>query len=407
MQVLIAVEQHFERGPDQRIYADGPSKYSGWANYLEAFDSVVVLARVSATTRPGREEARADGPSVSFCELPDYHGPWQYLCHLPQLKRRVREAIEACDAYVLRVPGLIGRLVWLELERMGKAYALEVVGDPWDALGPGTWRSAFRPAFRSVATKGLQAMCQRAMAIHYVTQTSLQRRYPPGAGTYAVGFSDALMDSAFAPPAVIEERCRRINGTAGAAGSATPFRLGFIGSFSQLYKGPEVLLRAASLCRARGLDVETMMAGDGRYSAAMKALATRLGIEDRTRLVGQLPFGKSVFDFLDSVDLFVMPSYAEGLPRALLEAMARGCPCLGSNVGGIPELLPPADLVPPGDPKAWADRIMEVAGNPQRLKQMAQRNLEKAREFSPDLLKQVRRDFCQYVRDHSESNRRA
>jgi glycosyltransferase involved in cell wall biosynthesis len=420
MRVLLTSEGHFLRGPDGAIYADGPAKYSAWGNYLEAFDEVTVLARAatsghadaeptraanatraSGPQRAWREEARADGPSVSFCALPDYRGPWEYLGRLPQLKARVRQAVESCDAYILRVPGLVGRLVWRELRRRGRPYALEVVGDPWDALGPGTWRSAMRPVFRRVAARDLKAMCQGAVAVHYVTQSSLQRRYPPAKGAYAVGFSDALMDSAFASAAEMNARFRRIEEVAGTNGARRPFRVGFVGSLAQMYKGPDVLLRAAALCRARGLNIETALAGDGRYAAAMKALAAQLGIEDRTQFLGQLPFGKAVFDFLDSVDLFLMPSYAEGLPRALLEAMARGCPCVGSDVGGIPELLDPAEMAPAGDAKALADKIVKVAASGARLKQMAARNLEKARRFSPELLREVRREFCRFVREHS------
>jgi glycosyltransferase involved in cell wall biosynthesis len=401
VRVLLTSEGHFLRGPGGAVYADGPAKCSAWANYLEAFDEVVVLARVAGEQRPCREEARADGPSVSFCALPDYRGPWEYLRHLPQLKRLARQAVENCDAYILRVPGLVGRLVWRELRRHGKPYALEVVGDPWDALGPGTWRSAMRPVFRSVAARDLKEMCQGAVAVHYVTQSSLQRRYPPAKDAYAVGFSDALMDSAFASPAEMNERFRRIDEAAGTNDARRPFRVGFVGSLAQMYKGPDVLLRAASLCRARGMNIETSLAGDGRYADAMKALAAQLGIGDRVRFLGQLPFGKAVFDFLDSVDLFVMPSHAEGLPRALLEAMARGCPCVGSDVGGIPELLDAAEMAPAGDAKALAEKIIEVVASASRLKQMAARNLEKARQFSPELLREVRREFCRAVREHS------
>jgi glycosyltransferase involved in cell wall biosynthesis len=423
MRLLTATEQRFVRGPDQHTYVDGPAKYSAWANYLEAFDEVVVLARVATTghvdgepagaanatrasepQRAWREEARADGPSVSFFALPDYRGPWEYLRRLPELKDRVRQAVENCDAYILRVPGLVGRLVWRELRRRGKPYALEVVGDPWDALGPGTWRSAMRPVFRRVAARDLKAMCQGAMAVHYVTQSSLQRRYPPAKDAYAVGFSDALMDSAFASAAEMNERFRRIDligDVAGINGARGPFRVGFVGSLAQMYKGPDVLLRAASLCRARGMNIETALAGDGRYAAAMKALAKQLGIEERTQFLGQLPFGKAVFDFLDSVDLFVMPSYAEGLPRALLEAMARGCPCIGSDVGGIPELLEAGEMVAAGDASALGEKIIEVAASGARLKQMAARNLEKARQFSPELLREVRREFCRFVRERA------
>ena len=178
-------------------------------------------------------------------------------------------------------------------------------------------------------------------------------------------------------------------------------RLGFIGSLARLYKGPDVLLRASSLCRSRGLDFEIVMVGDGRHAEQMKALAGRLGVKDRTQFVPRLPFGKAIFDFLDKVDLFVMPSRAEGLPRALLEAMARGCPCIGSNVGGIPELLAADDLVPPNDPEALARKIMEVTADPERMKTMSARNLARAKEFDPEVLRDMRLAFYQFVRDHS------
>lgn len=408
MKILLTTEHHFSLGPAKEIYGDGPAKYSSWSNYLEGFDEVIVLARVAEWHEISQQEARADGPSVSFCALPNYTGPWQYLKSFLGLKARVREAILQADAYILRVPGLVGRLAWREITRLGRPYALEVVGDPWDALGPGTWPSIFRPVFRHVATHQLKQMCQNAVAIHYVTQEALQRRYPPGPGTYSVGFSDALMDSTFALPVVLGERYRRIEELAQRGGdSMKPLRIGFIGSLARMYKGPDVLLRAALLCRRRGLNFEVLMVGAGRHAEEIQALAIRLGIQDKARFLGQMPSGKAIFDFLDSLDLFVMPSRAEGLPRALLEAMARACPCIGSAIGGIPELLAPADLVRAGDAAALAGRIMEVAGNPQRLKEMARRNLEKAREFSPEHLKEARRDFFRYVRLHSETGARS
>jgi len=98
-----------------------------------------------------------------------------------------------------------------------------------------------------------------------------------------------------------------------------------------------------------------------------------------------------------------MPSRAEGLPRALVEAMARGCPCIGSNVGGIPELLAADDLVPPNDPEALARKIMEVTADPERMKAMSARNLSRAKEFDPEVLRNMRLAFYRYVRDHSAS----
>jgi len=330
VRVLVTSEGRLSRGPGGEIHGHDAGKYTSWSNYLEVFDEVVVLARAAERREISEQEARADGPSVSFRPLPNYAGPWEYLKSSAELKARTREAIAQADAYILRVPGLVGRLAWREITRLGRPFALEVVGDPWDALGPGTWPSIFRPVFRRAATYQLKQMCRGAIAVHYVTQEALQRRYPPGPGAYAVGFSDALMDSAFALPEILSERYRRIEELVeGRAGSGKALRIGFIGSLARMYKGPDVLLRAALLCRQRGLNFEVEMAGAGRHAEEIQALAARLGMQDKARLIGQLPSGKAIFDFLDSVDLFVMPSRAEGLPRALLEAMARAYPCIG------------------------------------------------------------------------------
>ena len=407
MRLLVTSEEHVSRGVREKLYSQDAATYPSWSNYLEAFDEVAVLARMTRGLELIQQEARAGGPFVSFLPLPNYSGPWEFLKGFHEIQTRVRQAILQADAFLLRVPGLVGSLAWREITRLGRPYALDVVGDPWDALGPGSWRSIFRPLFRHVATHQLKQMCQNAVAIHYVTKEALQRRYPPGPNAYAVGFSDALMDSAFALPAELEARYERIENLATSRDSRGALRIGFIGSLARMYKGPDVLLRAAQLCRGHVLNFELAIVGTGRHFEELQVLAIRLGIQDQVQFLGQLPSGKAIFDFLDSVDLFVLPSRAEGLPRALLEAMARACPCIGSTIGGIPELLAPEDLVPPGDAAALADKIMEVARNPQRMKEMARRNLEKARTFSPEHLKDARRDFFRYVRIHSETQRKS
>lgn len=403
MNLLVTSEAHLSL-VDGMVYGDGPVDYPTWATFLEVFDQVTVLARVGTSKREWPTEARADGPGVTFRALPDYNGPWEYVRIFPKLRALVRQAVLQSDAYLLRVPGLVSRTAWLEINRLRRPYALQVVGDPWDALRAGAVQGVFRPVFRYAAVRDLKKMCTGAVAVHYVTQTSLQERYPHGKTSYAVGFSDASMDAVLATSQIMEDRHRRIEErTAQGGNHGRAFRVGFIGSLSQMYKGPDVLLRAAALCRNRGLELRIEMVGDGRYMEALKRMALRLGIADRTTFLGQLPSGKPVRDFLDAIDLFVLPSRAEGLPRALLESLARGCPCLGSNVGGIPELLNPVDIVPAGDAAVLARKILDVAGAPERMKQMAERNFEKAKQFSPEVLRKSQRDFLYQVRLRTSS----
>ena len=179
-----------------------------------------------------------------------------------------------------------------------------------------------------------------------------------------------------------------------------PVRIGFIGSFARMYKGPDTLLYAAALCQRR-LNFQILLVGAGRYLPEMKTLAAKLTIADRVEFCCELSSGPAIFEFLDSIDLFVMPSRAEGLPRALVEAMSRGCPCIASSVGGIPELLDSSDLVPPGSPEKLAKLILEVASDPNRLLAMSARNLAKAVQFSPQRLNESRRAFLEEVKRRS------
>ena len=86
----------------------------------------------------------------------------------------------------------------------------------------------------------------------------------------------------------------------------------------------------------------------------------------------------------------------------MIEAMARALPCIGSTVGGIPELLPPEDMVFPGDAGALARKIREVVTDPARMARMSARNLKMAREYRGEILRERRIAFYRYVRERTK-----
>jgi len=399
--LLITSEEHYSAAISGAIYSSGPATYSFWRRYLEAFDEVVVIARIRSSHGPENDHQRADGPAISFRALPDHTGPWQYLHSSRDARAIARTAIAECTSYLLRMPGLVSQLVWGEIVRLKKAYALEVLGDPWEALGPGTWPHTSRPIFRRIAMQQLKRICKGAMAVNYVTSVTLQKRYPPSNTAYAAGFSDVSLENADVPAKIIQDRYQRLRESPWKqAKSTNPIRIGFIGSFAQMYKGPDTLLQAAALCQCH-LNLHISMVGVGRCLPEMKTLAAKLSIADRIEFRGELSPGPPIFEFLDSIDLFVMPSRAEGLPRALVEAMSRGCPCIASTVGGIPELLETSDLVRPNSPEKLAELILQVTADPDRLLAMSARNMAKAAQFNPQFLKESRRAFLEEVKRRS------
>jgi glycosyltransferase involved in cell wall biosynthesis len=295
----------------------------------------------------------------------------------------------------------VGRLVWKEVNRLKKPFAAEIMSDPSETMDRGAMPGYFRSLYQNKAIQNLNEISRAAIATLYWTSRKMPQRYPSSSNAYTCVAPRIFLGSGYSSPAKISERYQRI---IDARTNQSAWNLGFIGSFAQLYKGPDILLQALAVCLRGGVRVKSSWVGTGLYLESMRSLARKLGIAENVSFLGQLEFGSSVYDFLDSIDLFLMPSRAEGLPRALVEAMARGCPCIGSNVGGIPELLAPEDMVPTNDPEALAQKIMEVTSDLSRMKAMSERNLARAKQFDPEVLLEARLAFYRYVRNHSGRN---
>ena len=390
MQLTLAIEFHFTRDPSGAVYGSGPMNRAFWDRYLDVFDHVTVLARVREVDNPGDPAHRADGDGVSFIDLPDFTGPAALARAAPQVWSRIGLAVAEAEALLFRVPGTVGTIAAIHARLRRKPYAVEVVGDPWDALAPGTVRSLSRPLVRGPMALAQRRMAHRAIAAAYVTKGALQRRYPPGRKAYSTHYSSIELPEAQivgAQPSRIARIAARSKGGDG------PWRLGFIGSFNVMYKAPDVHLRAVAELRRRGLDVRLELLGDGAHQGEMKALADQLGLVEHTVFHGRLAGGAPVMAFLDRMDVFLIASRTEGLPRALIEAMARGCPAIGSQIGGIPELLESPWLVPADDVTALADAVERALVSPETMVAMAQRNGAEAAGYGASILRHRRRRF--------------
>lgn len=383
LRLFVTHTAHFVRGPDGSVYAEDPLLGQAfWTRYLSVFDQVRVAARVRTVAAVPEALPRSDGPGVEFLDLPDYRGPWQYAARRGELSGRLRDGLFDGQAVCLRVPCAIATVAWKMLRKEGTPYGLEVVGDPRDSLAAGGVKSVLRPLARALAVRDLRQQCAGACAVAYVTRQTLQRIYPASAGASTTHYSSIEL-----PPEAVVEQVR--NDFVGAS------RLVFVGSLAVRYKGPDILLRALAQCR-RVAPTLTLI-GDGRERAGLEGLARELGLTDRVLFRGQVPAGAAVRRELDAADLFVLPSRADALPRAMIEAMARGLPCIGTRVGGIPELLDDADLVTPGSARALAVSLETMLGDPARMARAANRNWRRAREFTAAILSARRREFYQQV----------
>ncbi|MCA2011891.1 glycosyltransferase [Pararhodobacter sp. CCB-MM2] len=152
-----------------------------------------------------------------------------------------------------------------------------------------------------------------------------------------------------------------------------PITLVNIGRFVE-QKGQLILVEAMAEVARRGVDVKLVLVGDGPLRRPMERAIAQSGLGHRIEITGWLDEA-GVRRELENAHALVLPSFAEGLPMVVMEAMVSARPCIATWVAGTPELMQDGRtgwLVPAGDPMALAEAITELATCPEdKLKRMA------------------------------------
>ena len=133
-------------------------------------------------------------------------------------------------------------------------------------------------------------------------------------------------------------------------------------------KGQRYLIGAYARIKKQLSNAKLLIAGTGELRDELRNQALSLGCDSSVHFLGNVA---NMPEFYSAIDVFVLPSIAEGLPRTLIEAMASGVLCVASDVGGIPEILDSGRcgiLVPPKDENALADAMLAAANMPQQQK---------------------------------------
>lgn len=146
---------------------------------------------------------------------------------------------------------------------------------------------------------------------------------------------------------------------------------GFAARMEEL-KGPMVLMEAFALAFSQCDSLALNIAGDGSQRQKIAARAKALNVASRYRYHGVYTHPEECRGFMESLDVFVMPSFTEGTPNSIVEAMACGKPIVASDVGGIPDMIgeDAGILVRPGDAGALADAMLRLARDPGLRKHM-------------------------------------
>lgn len=173
-------------------------------------------------------------------------------------------------------------------------------------------------------------------------------------------------------------------------GGICPIRNGWpvVGCVANLlpHKRQEDILAAVADLRDGGTNVEVVLAGRlGTHADAVRRASSQLGLDDRVHFVG---YRRDVRQFLPAFDVFVLPSEKEGLPAAVLEAMAMGVPVVATAVADTPSVVLDGQtgwVVPVGNPALLADRLRRLLVDEMLARRLGEAGWRRARDHYSDV----------------------
>jgi glycosyltransferase involved in cell wall biosynthesis len=182
-----------------------------------------------------------------------------------------------------------------------------------------------------------------------------------------------------------------------------PIQILYIGNFRKP-KGHRYLVEAAAIMRqSADFDFKIRLVGDGPTRSAVEQQVDEKGLSSIISFVGHIEDTEVLVSEYTRADIFALPSETEGFPRVLNEAMEAKLPIVSTSVGGIPALLTDREnalLVPPGDPRALAERIEEIVSDNKLRDQMISNNEKLAAKLRGDPVDQHMKKIRELIKKY-------
>lgn len=367
----------------KRLYTSGNFTPEVWNRYLALTDDLhvlmTILPRGSKSDDLQKSHQLVDKQKIKIHPVPYNAGSLKDYFS-PALNREreniIEKAIRKADAVIIRSPEKL--LVDL-CRKHDKPYVVEVVGCVRDALWNHSLKGKILAPFMFFEVKKI---IKESTYVLYVTNQFLQKRYPTNG--HMLACSDVSID--YVEEGILKERIKRIEET----DKKRKIIIGTAAALHVKYKGQKYVIKALAELKKNGMkNFEYQLVGGGDPSLLLREVK-KYGLEDQVKIIGQLNHDK-VFEWLQTIDIYIQPSLLEGMPRSVIEAMSYGVPCLGAEVGGIPELLNKEMLFKKKNYKQIAEILKSLTRN--TMKSEAKRNYTFAKQYEYEKLKKSRQLF--------------
>lgn len=365
-----------------KYYARTQEKYDFYQRYLRVFDRLRLVTRCVYEDNLGKSRVLLDDSRIEYIPMPLFSGPLQYAKKYLSIGKALKHITDGCDAAIVRLPSTIAQRVCDRVKKSGIPYATELVFDAKDAYESAA--SIVERLLWKVIHRQMIDDCEKAEGVSCVTERYMQQHYTSKKENafFSHYSSITLYDSFFTDQRKYP--------------SKDVFKIAHVCTQVQFNgrKGYNEIIDALKILKGRGVKVEVNFAGPDYHNgiALLTDYAKKQGVGDMVNFVGGVT-REQLSSYLEDSDLYVMPTWAEGLPRVIIEAMAKGLPCITTPVSGNPELVSEHFLVDYHDVEMLADRIEELVTNKEMYEATSKENFARSRKYETTVLEKRRDEF--------------
>jgi len=361
------------------VFSGGGLPAPTWANYLINFDNIIVFGRNSNSLKD-KKIISSGSKNVKFYLTKNYSSPTKLLLNYRKIQNELSVLIVEADIVLVRLPSILGIITAFLAIKLNKKIWVEIVGNADEAMmSHGSIKGKIlAPIFHKL----MKHFISKANYTTYVTENKLQKDYPHNKDSISVSISNVIIKTALEESQIDSLRF-----------TSNHLKIALIGGFDARYKGQDILLKAIGLLPEHiKKTIQLYFVGVGDFQW-VTSLAKELNLQSCIKFIGSKESGSPIFELLKEMSLYIQPSFTEGMPRALLEAMSMGCPVMGSIVGGIPDVVSKDLLHQKSDYKTIAKQIERLCFNREILKKESLRSISVVKPYLKNNLNAKRKIF--------------
>jgi glycosyltransferase involved in cell wall biosynthesis len=360
---------------DSKIFSHYGVNNSMFDRYLSIFDHFTYVGRLEEIDKNNRMylNDRYEVTNISVITYKNFHN---------DIFKVVKQAVADSEFCICRLPSIAGAIACYESEKQGKNYVVEVVGNAFEAL----WFHSMKSKIFALPFHVLMKhTIKKAPFVAYITENYLQSIYPTK-GLTCGGIANVSLPKS--DDAILERRINKIK----KRKEKEPIHIGLIGSLDVNYKGHDTAMKAISVLKDWYPNIKLHFLGQGSKERWVQ-LAKELEVDEYVSYDGSLPGGKPVFDWLDTMDIYIQPSLTEGHGRGAVEAMSRGCITFASRIGGLVDSIEQKYLFSKQDYRTLAHYIENVINDKDFAIEAVKSSFEKSKKYEEERIEDKRRKF--------------